>query len=125
MQELQYAFWEAGRLLLTFDSDLTEIVFLSLRVTLSAVFIGCLIGFPLGAFLAVARFPGRTVIVIVVNAFMGLPPVVAGLFLYLLLSHLMFHSCLLQLFRLRNLNCRLYKKKLCSGYCKLNESRMR
>jgi len=86
VQELQSAFWEAGRLLLTFDSDLTEIVLLSLRVTLTAVFLGCLIGFPFGAFLAVARFPGRSLIVLVVNAFMGLPPVVAGLFLYLFLS---------------------------------------
>ncbi len=86
MLELQSAFFEAGRLLLSLDADLLEIVSLSLRVTLSAVIIGCLIGFPLGALLAISRFPGRSIIVLLVNSFMGLPPVVAGLFLYLLLS---------------------------------------
>ncbi len=68
------------------DTGLAEIVFLSLRVTLSAVLLAAAIGLPLGAALALARFPGRTIVVVVCNALMGLPPVVAGLAIYLLLS---------------------------------------
>jgi tungstate transport system ATP-binding protein len=67
-------------------SVLAEIVALSLRVTLSAVLVSCLIGLPLGAALALSRFPGRGAVIIVFNALMGLPPVVAGLVVYLLLS---------------------------------------
>lgn len=62
------------------------IVALSLTVTLSAVSLAALIGLPLGALLGIARFPGRTALVVLVNAMMGLPPVVAGLAIYLLLS---------------------------------------
>ena len=62
------------------------IVGLSLRVTLSALSIAALIGLPLGALLAISRFPGRGFVVVVFNALMGLPPVVAGLVIYLLLS---------------------------------------
>lgn len=86
MGDLGNAFWEAGRLLLSADSALLEIVGLSLRVTLTAVVLACAIGLPLGALLAVARFPGRLGIIVVTNTLMGLPPVVVGLFLYLLLS---------------------------------------
>lgn len=68
------------------DPVLVEIVLLSLRVTLSALFCASLLGLPLGAVLALARFPGRGVVVVVANALMGLPPVVAGLAVYLLLS---------------------------------------
>ena len=68
------------------DPALTGIVLLSLRVTLSAVAIACAVGLPLGAALALARFPGRGAAVVAVNALMGLPPVVAGLLVYLLLS---------------------------------------
>ena len=68
------------------DADLAEIVALSLRVSLTATLIACLIGLPLGATLAVARFPGRSVLVVLVNALMGLPPVVVGLIVYLQLS---------------------------------------
>jgi tungstate transport system permease protein len=73
-------------LILGGDAALVQIVLLSLRVTLSAVVIAALIGLPLGALLALARFPGRGVVVVLVNALMGLPPVVAGLAIYLLLS---------------------------------------
>ncbi|MBL6453733.1 ABC transporter permease [Belnapia sp. T6] len=59
---------------------------LSLRVSLTALGIAALVGLPLGALLAVARFPGRHALVIGLNALMGLPPVVAGLLIYLLLS---------------------------------------
>jgi tungstate transport system permease protein len=80
------AFLTAIRLILSADPVLAEIVALSLRVTLSAVLISCLIGLPLGAALALSRFPGRGAVIIVFNALMGLPPVVAGLVVYLLLS---------------------------------------
>ena len=73
-------------LIFTGDSDLWEIVLLSLRVSLMAVALAALIGMPLGAALAVSRFPGRRAVVILVNALMGLPPVVVGLVVYLTLS---------------------------------------
>ncbi|PWS38223.1 ABC transporter permease [Falsiroseomonas bella] len=68
------------------DATLAQIVGLSLRVSLIAVAIAAAVGLPLGALLAVARFPGRHAIVVALNALMGLPPVVAGLLIYLLLS---------------------------------------
>lgn len=63
-----------------------QIIGLSLRVTLTAVVIACVIGLPVGAALALARFPGRGAVVVLSNALMGLPPVVAGLVVYLMLS---------------------------------------
>lgn len=86
MGEFGRAFLEALRLLVTLDPELLGIVLLSLRVSLSAVVIAAALALPLGAALAVARFPGRAVLVAVLNAFMGLPPVVVGLAVYLLLS---------------------------------------
>jgi tungstate transport system permease protein len=68
------------------DPRLWQIVALSLGVSLSAVAIATLIGMPLGAAIAVGRFPGRQALIVVLNALMGLPPVVVGLFIYLLLS---------------------------------------
>lgn len=68
------------------DAALWQIIGLSLRVTLSAVVIACLLGLPLGAVLALVRFPGRGAVIVLFNALMGLPPVVAGLVVYLLLS---------------------------------------
>jgi tungstate transport system permease protein len=68
------------------DSELLGIVGLSLRVSLSASVIALLIGAPIGAWLAIARFPGRQAIIVITNALLGLPPVVVGLGLYLLLS---------------------------------------
>ncbi|OQW53710.1 ABC transporter permease [Candidatus Raskinella chloraquaticus] len=68
------------------DPALMAIIALSLRVTLSAVFLAALIGLPLGALLAVSRFPGRALLVVAINALMGLPPVVVGLAIYLMLS---------------------------------------
>jgi tungstate transport system permease protein len=73
-------------LILSGDGELLGIVALSLRVSLTAVFLAALIGLPLGAALAVFRFPGRGVLVVVVNALMGLPPVVVGLVVYLTFS---------------------------------------
>lgn len=68
------------------DPDLMEIIGLSLRVTLTAVAIGCVIGLPLGAALGSFRFPGRTLLIVLLNALMGMPPVVIGLLVYLALS---------------------------------------
>jgi tungstate transport system permease protein len=76
----------AFELLLTADPALLAIVQLSLVVSLSAVVFAGLIGVPFGAALALTRFAGREVIVVVLNALMGLPPVVVGLAVYLLLS---------------------------------------
>ncbi|HTF15907.1 MAG TPA: ABC transporter permease [Burkholderiales bacterium] len=73
-------------LLAGLDSKLVEIVLLSLRVSLSAVAIAALFGLPLGAAIAVGRFPGRQTVIVFLNALMGLPPVVVGLLVYLLLS---------------------------------------
>ena len=86
MNEIGVAFVAAFALAAGFDKDLAEIVGLSLFVSLSAVLIAAVIGLPLGAAAALFRFPGRKVIVVVLNAFMGLPPVVVGLIVYLLLS---------------------------------------
>jgi tungstate transport system permease protein len=80
------AFASAFNLVTSGDPELRRIVLLSLRVTLSALAMAALVGLPLGAFLAIARFPGRGVLVVILNALMGLPPVVAGLLIYLLLS---------------------------------------
>lgn len=77
---------EAIALLAAFDQRLLAIVGLSLRVSLTALLIGSLIGLPLGAWLAVAAFPGRGAFIIVLNALMGLPSVVVGVVVYLLLS---------------------------------------
>ncbi|MDQ2089392.1 ABC transporter permease [Marimonas arenosa] len=77
---------EAFGLILALDPDLVEIVGLSLKVTLSAVAISCLIGLPLGAAVGAFRFPGRIVLTVLLNAMMGLPPVVVGLTVYLMLS---------------------------------------
>ena len=73
-------------LLIGLDAKLVEIVLLSLRVSLSAVVIAALLGLPLGAAIAVGRFRGRQAVIVVLNALMGLPPVVVGLLVYLLLS---------------------------------------
>lgn len=76
----------AWQLIVGGDPALFAIVKLSLAVSLSAVVLAAIVGLPLGALLALMRFPGRSAIVVLVNAFMGLPPVVVGLAVYLLLS---------------------------------------
>jgi tungstate transport system permease protein len=73
-------------LVLSADPALVEIVWLSLLVSLCAVAIAALIGVPFGALLALTRFPGREPVIVVLNALMGLPPVVVGLAVFLLLS---------------------------------------
>ncbi|MEO4001941.1 ABC transporter permease [Mesorhizobium sp. CAU 1732] len=76
----------AWHLIASGDATLFAIVRLSLAVSLLAVTIAMIVGLPLGALLALTRFPGRSVIVVLLNGFMGLPPVVVGLTVYLLLS---------------------------------------
>lgn len=73
-------------MIMTLDADLVEIVLLSLQVSLTAVLIASVVALPLGAVIALQRFPGRRGVVILLNALMGLPPVVVGLLVYLLLS---------------------------------------
>jgi tungstate transport system permease protein len=82
----EHPFRLALTLLLELDPVLVEIILLSLAVSLSAAALAAVIGLPLGACLALVRFPGRGAVVVALNALMGLPPVVAGLFVYLLLS---------------------------------------
>src|SRR5580698_7963993 len=76
----------ALHLVLTGDAALFAIVRLSLIVSLSAVLFAALIGIPLGALIALTRFRGREPVVIVLNALMGLPPVVVGLAVFLMFS---------------------------------------
>ncbi|WP_199456047.1 MULTISPECIES: ABC transporter permease [unclassified Marinobacter] len=80
------AFYVALSLLINFDAALFQIVMLSLQVSLMAVLIAAVLGFPLGAAVALWRFPGRGGVIVLLNGLMGLPPVVAGLMVYLLLS---------------------------------------
>ncbi|WP_170608256.1 ABC transporter permease [Ruegeria arenilitoris] len=86
MQGFTSEFSTALALIFRGDAELWSIVLLSLEVSILAVLISAVIGMPLGAALAVARFPGRRVLIILMNALMGLPPVVVGLLVYLMLS---------------------------------------
>lgn len=86
MNDVTAALAEALRLIASMDEKLAHIVWLSLRVSVVAVGIAALVALPLGAMLAITRFPGRQAMVAVLNALMGLPPVVVGLLIYLLLS---------------------------------------
>ena len=86
LDTLATIFGAALGLILSFDADLFEIIGLSLRVTLAAVAIACVIGLPLGAAVGMFRFPGRAALALALNALMGLPPVVVGLTVYLMLS---------------------------------------
>jgi tungstate transport system permease protein len=86
MSSVGQAAADALRLVAAGDAKLLDIVLLSLRVSLTAVILSCLVGLPVGASVAVSRFPGRQTVIVVLNALMGLPPVVVGLAVYLLLS---------------------------------------
>ncbi len=86
MADLVAAFRSALGLIAGADPELLEIVGLSLRVSLTALTLGVLVGVPVGAALAIARFPGRRVVLALLNGLMALPAVVVGLFVYLLLS---------------------------------------
>jgi len=86
MTEIATALSMAVHLILTLDQTLAEIVGLSLYVSIVAVAIATAVGVPLGAAVAMLRFPGRSSVQVTLNALMGLPPVVVGLAVYLLLS---------------------------------------
>ncbi len=86
MQDFSHALASAAELLASGDPELWHIIGLSLAVSLTATLLATLIGAPMGAMLAIGRFAGRRAVVVVLNAFMGLPPVVVGLVVYLLLS---------------------------------------
>ncbi len=86
MSEFYSALLTSIELILDLDRELAEIVLLSLRVSTIAVGLATVIGLPIGAAVALYRFPGRAVIAALLSAFMGLPPVVVGLVVYLLLS---------------------------------------
>ncbi|MBY0332256.1 MAG: ABC transporter permease [Acetobacteraceae bacterium] len=86
MTDLGAALAIAAALIVQGDPALLAIVLLSLEVSLAALALAAILGLPLGALLAVARFPGRRAVVVALNALMGLPPVVCGLLIYLLLS---------------------------------------
>ena len=86
MDDFRAAFFTALGLLIGFDRDLVTIVCLSVSVSLLAVGFATVLGLPLGAAVAVWRFPGQAMVRILLNALMGLPPVVVGLIVYLLLS---------------------------------------
>jgi tungstate transport system permease protein len=87
MQDFGQAFSLAFDLVLNADADLIEIIALSMQVSLTAVVAACAIGLPLGTTVAIGRFHGRTGVIVLLNALMGLPPVVVGLLIYLLLSN--------------------------------------
>ena len=86
MQNIGDALHLALQLVLSGNADLVEIVLLSVQVSITASVLALIIGLPIGALVAVARFAGRSVVLVVMNALMGLPPVVVGLLVYLHLS---------------------------------------
>ena len=86
MNEFNEPLVTAWQLVAGADARLAGIVLLSLRVSLAATLIACIVGMPIGALLAVGRFPGRRALIVIFNGLMGLPPVVVGLLVYLLLS---------------------------------------
>ncbi|MEM1383513.1 MAG: ABC transporter permease [Pseudomonadota bacterium] len=86
MQDFGAAFAAAFGLIVGLDPELLGIIGLSLTVTSIAVAFACALGLPLGAALAVCRFPGRGAAIVLTNALMGLPPVVVGLTVYMALS---------------------------------------
>ena len=86
MNDLGLAAQQALALIGSLDATLVGIVLLSLQVSLTAIVFSSAIGLPLGAAIAVGRFPGRQAVIVALNALMGLPPVVVGLLVYLILS---------------------------------------
>jgi tungstate transport system permease protein len=86
MGTITNGFIKAAGLIFSFDPELYSIILLSLKVSGGAVLISSLAGVPIGAACALRRFPGRRAVVLLLNTFMGFPPVVAGLLIYLLLS---------------------------------------
>ena len=86
MSEISLGFMQALSLVAAFDASLVGIVVLSFQVSGVAVLVASALALPFGAWLALAHFPGRQALIAVLNGLMGLPPVVVGLLIYLLLS---------------------------------------
>ena len=86
MQDIAKSLAGAAQLIVAGDPTLAGVILLSLQVSLTAVLLATLLGLPLGAAIAVGRFRGRRALIVLLNALMGLPPVVVGLVVYLLLS---------------------------------------
>lgn len=86
MSEFTQGFSTAFALIIATNSELFAIIWLSLKVSSAAVLIASLLALPFGAWLALSFFPGRQIVIVVLNGMMGLPPVVVGLLVYLLLS---------------------------------------
>ena len=80
------SFKHAFDLVLTLDKDFFEILLLSMKVSFLSLLLSCLVGLPIGTYLAIKNFWGRDTVIIIFNAMMGLPPVVVGLIVYLLIS---------------------------------------
>lgn len=83
---LTEAFTEAFALITSANADLYEILWLSIQVSLTAMFVSIALGLPIGTTLAIANFPGKNICITILNSLMGLPPVVVGLLVYLALS---------------------------------------
>lgn len=83
------AFRKALGLLFSLDGELYGIIFLTLKISAEALIISSIIGIPLAAILFMKKFPGRGIILNIISTFMGLPPVVVGLFVYIMLSNKM------------------------------------
>lgn len=86
MTDFGEIFFLALNLVLSGNGDLLEIIALSLKVSLTAVICSVLIGMPLGATVGLLRFPGKNLVTLFMNAMMGIPPVVVGLFVYMMVS---------------------------------------
>ena len=86
MRDLAEGLSQAAHLVVTLDPDLLEITVLSLKVSMGATLVACVLGLPLGAWLAVNRFVMRRFVIAILNALMGLPPVVVGLIVYVIFS---------------------------------------
>ena len=86
MNELIFTLGEAITLLFSGDADLYAVIALSLQVSLTATILGTILGGSIGAWLGISKWTGRDILVVILNASLGLPPVVVGLVLYLLLS---------------------------------------
>ncbi len=87
MSEFSEVLNSSARLIFTLDSDFFEIITLSLSISITALVISTLISLPIAVFLATNFFYGKSVVILMFNSFMGLPPVLVGLFLYVLFSN--------------------------------------
>jgi len=86
MDSILEGFRRAFLLIVHLDPELLKIIFLSIEVSATALLIATTLGLPVGAVIGLRKFPGRGLLISLLNSFMGLPPVVVGLFVYLILS---------------------------------------